>query len=221
MIECTDEFIFKKNKKRKKRNRKIRKILIFIIIFALFFSYQKFIVSESIYNTCCDYLSATSVEKINKAVTYSLLENYNYENLINIEKNSEGEIVLISANNQKINALSRKIVDYTKVEMTNTLNEGVPVPWLAFLGIGYISGVGRKVNIKTVNVASVNCEFISNFVSKGINHTLHSIYVNVTCDVNLEIPLNNKSLSSSSKVLICESVLLGKVPEFYFGNSLI
>lgn len=221
MIECTDEYLLKRKKKIKRRKKSLKKIFIFIIVFALFFSYQKFIVSESIYKTCYDYLVSSSIENINNAVLISTQEKFGYDNLINVEKNNEGDIVLISANNQKINSLSRKITEFTKIEVTKTLEKGVPIPWVAFLGIGYLSGLGKKVYVKTVNVASVNCDFISNFESKGINHTLHSIYADISCEINLEIPFNNKTISSSSKVLVCESVLLGKVPDFYFGKNML
>ena len=177
--------------------------------------------SESIYKTCYDYLTASAIEHVNTAVLLSLDDGDVYDNIITIEKNNEGEIVLISANNQKVNALSQKIIKLTNFELSSTLKKGVPVPWPSFFGLGYFSGFGKTVNLKTVNVASVNCEFYSDFRGEGINQTIHSIYATVTTTINLEIPLNNKSVVSTSKVLISENVLLGKVPDFYYGKNIL
>jgi sporulation protein YunB len=155
------------------------------------------------------------------AVTYFNENDFDYENVIKIEKNNLGDIVLISADNVKINSISRNIINLTKNGIVNSIKDGIPIPWLSFLGIGLISGCGKNVYIKTVNVVSVDCEFVSNFESKGINQTLHSIYVNVSCMISVDVPLNNEKVNATSSVLLCESVLLGKVPDYYLGKNVL
>ncbi len=221
MIECTDEYLLKKNVKRKKRKNRFIRIIIFISVFSLFFAFEKHVVSKNVFNICSDTINAIALEEINDAVSISLENDFNYENVIKIEKNNLGDIVLISADNVKINTISRNIINLTKIGITNSIKGGIPVPWLSFLGIGLLSGYGKSVYIKTVNVVSVDCEFVSNFESKGINQTLHSIYVNVSSTISVDIPLNNKKVSATSTVLLCESVLLGKVPDYYLGKNVL
>lgn len=221
MIECTSEFILKKNKIKIKRKKRAKRIIIFVLVFAFIFIYQRFFVSKTIFNTCYDYFSASAVENVNNAVLNSLNDQLKYDDIIKLEKNNQGDITLIVANNYKINSLSRDITRLSKLEIEKTLINGVPVPWLAFLGIGYLSGIGNNVYVKTINLASVDCEFESNFISSGINQTLHSIYAIIKCIINVEIPLNKKEIEIKSKILLCESVIVGKVPNYYFDKNLL
>ena len=82
-----------------------------------------------------------------------------------------------------------------------------------------MAGYGIKIDFKALYLSDVNCEFKSEFKSVGINQTLHSIYVVVVSRVNVEIPLSKKTVVCKTEVLIAESVLIGKVPEFYFNNE--
>ncbi len=221
MIECTNDFLLRKNKIKRKRNKRAKRIVVFVLIFTFLFFYQRVFVSKTIYNTCYDYLSSSSVENINNAVLNSLENNLEYENLINIERNNQGDITLIVANNYKINYLSRKITEFSKLEIQNTINTGVPIPIFAFFGVGYLSGIGKNVYLKTIDIVSVNCDFESSFESSGINQTLHSIYAVIKCELGVEIPLNNKKIHTESKVLLCESIIVGKVPDYYFDKKLV
>lgn len=217
MIECSNEYLLKKSRKKRKR----KSVIIISIVFALtlLFFYQKYFISKNVFLYCENYIKSSASENINDAVLFSL-DNLSYDSVISVEKNVNGDVVLISANNLKVNALSRKVVDLTKVTLDDKLKSGVPVPLLSFTGIGFISGYGRKVNFKSLNVGMVNCEFLSDFKSVGINQTLHSIYVNINCKIAVNIPFNNEEICISSKILVCENVIVGKVPDLYLGKNL-
>ncbi|MBE5734275.1 MAG: sporulation protein YunB [Clostridiales bacterium] len=220
MIECTDKYIWY-TKKNKKKNKRLFVFFIVFLIIAGFFLYYKSIVSKQIYSICSDYAKSYSITATNDAVLISLSNNLKYSDLIYVEKNTTGDIVLITANSHKINALSREIVYNTKNLLLNQLKKGVPIPFFAFTGIGFLSGYGNNVDYKVLSVSKVDCDFKSEFKSVGINQTLHSIYVEVLSDVKIEVPLMSKSDITTSKILICESVLIGKVPEIYLGGGIL
>jgi hypothetical protein len=54
----------------------------------------------------------------------------------------------------------------------------------------------------------------------GINQTLHSIYVNVNCELKITTPLNVQIEKISTPVLLNETVLVGKVPSVYLNGNL-
>jgi hypothetical protein len=116
--------------------------------------------------------------------------------------------------------VNKEIVSKTKSSLDAVLKDGIKIPFMAFTGIKVLSGYGKKVNFKAVAVESVNSEFQSEFTSVGINQTLHSIYVLVVCDVNLHTSIKKQTERVETKVLISESVLVGKVPEVYLGGNL-
>ena len=126
----------------------------------------------------------------------------------------------MSVNSQKINSVTREVVKKTQEILSVKVKEGISVPYLAFSGISFISGYGKTFKLKTLSVSSVLCEFVSDFKSVGINQTLHSIYVEIIAKVNIDCMFSSNLQESSSKILICETILVGKVPETYLNGKL-
>ena len=100
------------------------------------------------------------------------------------------------------------------------IEKGIEIPILAFSGISIISGYGGKVNYKSLSVSKIVGEYRSNFQSSGINQTLHSVYIDVICQIDVLFPLSKKTVEVIVPVLICQSVLVGNVPEVYLNGNL-
>lgn len=216
MIEVCEEFIYKK----KKRKKSFKGFIAFFLLIVIFL-YNKFFISKNVLNICSDYCYTYATSSVNTAILDVVTENkFGYEDLVKIEKNQSNDIVLISADWVRVNAISRQIVKSTEQELLTKINKGIPVPWLTFTGIGLLSGLGREINFKFVTVSSVNCNFTSNFSSSGINQTLHSIYVEVVCKLSVDYPFNNREIETSTKTLLAETVLIGKVPEIYLSDGI-
>lgn len=217
MIDCTNQNIWYK-----KRNRfKFKRFLVFMTAFILIISlylYYKNIVCGRIFDICNSYAQSYCAEALNQSIMQSTKENLNYGEITTIEKNSQGEIVLINLNSQKINTISSELVSNTFKILKEKFSNGIKIPILLFSGIDILSGYGTLVNLKTINVINVNCDFKSEFKSVGINQTLHSIYVIINCDVKIEVPFNKMQNTVETKALISETVIIGKVPEIYFNN---
>lgn len=222
MIECSDEKINYTCKKQCKNKRRIKKLPVFlaILFFVSLFAYFKVFVYKQIITVCDVYSQSVITESINSAVMSSFIDSVNYNDLVTIEKNNNGDIVLINTDSYKINALSRTVS--TKIEnvVKEKLKLGVPIPLLAFTGIRTLSGYGKKINFKTLSFGDVNCFFNSKFTGMGINQTMHSIYCDFEVKINVLFMFNNKEIVNHSSVLITESVLVGKVPDFYLTRGL-
>ncbi|MBE7083688.1 MAG: hypothetical protein E7373_03690 [Clostridiales bacterium] len=219
MIECTSEFIWYKKKRLKKPKKLIAFFLTFLIIISIFV-YYKTIVFNLIFDICVNYAEKYSAQSVNDAVLISLSDGTKYSDLILIEKDSQGKVILMSANSIKVNLLSREIVNNTLALVEEKLQRGIPVPFMAFSGIGVLSGYGKTINYRELTISKVECEFDSQFTAVGINQTLHSIYVNVVCTINSKAFLTSKNTICQSKVLISETVLIGEVPEIYLSGKL-
>ena len=219
MIECTNKNIWYK-KKRKKSAKRLFAFLLLLIISLSLMAYYRFLICTQIFKISSDYAYAYSTEAVNEAVLYSLSESVNYNDLMSVVRNNDGDIVLMSANSYKVNYISREITKTTSNILDRKLKGGIPIPLLAFSGIEILSAYGKEVNFKALNVSSVICDFSSEFKAVGINQTLHSIYVNVICDVKIEVPLAPQVKTCETSVLISETVLIGKVPEIYLNGKL-
>lgn len=219
MIECTDKCIWYKKHRKKRFKRCFAILLVVITVFSLFL-YYKNTVSNLIISVCDDYTYTYCTESVNQAVLKSLSNDLIYTDLVFVEKNDSGDIAIMSVNALKVNAIARDLVRSTANLLNEKVSKGVPVPMLAFFGIDVLSGYGNKINIKTITITNVICEFSSKFSSVGINQTLHSIYVDIKSEYVIELPFNKKNNNCVTSILISEAVLVGKVPDLYLNNGL-
>ena len=219
MIECTDKCIYYK-----KRNKKSYKFVfitfLLMVVFIVGYTYYNKVICDQIFKICGDYAYSCSSDCVNSAVLLSLNGNIEYDDFIKIEKNSNDEITLITTNSYKVNSLNRQVSNSTSVLLKEKLSKGVPIPSFAFSGISFLAGYGKIINLKTINTVSVVCDFLSTFKSVGINQTLHSLYIEVKSTIDIEVPFNNKREICITKILLSESVIVGKVPEIYLNGGL-
>ena len=220
MIECSEERIYYKKHRKKKFKRCFCFFLVIIIVFALFGYYKNF-VTKSIFEICYKEASAICSDSVNKSILYSIKDKTLYDELISIDKDNYGNIVLMTANAYKMNVISKGTAVKTQELLSKKLDEGIEMPYLIFTGIDALSGYGRKFYFKTFHVSSVNCEFKSNFACVGINQTLHSIYLSVKSNIIVDLPFSKEEIEYVTDILICESVLVGKVPEVYLNGKLL
>ena len=227
MIECTDAYIYCETfnvKNRKCRRNRVKRFLIFIILVILC-GYLFYHINGAVFNLvseiCEDYTYSTALSSINNAVMISLSDEIKYSDLISVEKNNDGEITLMIANAAKINSISRSVCENTEKILTEKLKDGIPVPVFAFTGIKLASGYGPAVQYDAITVVGVNSDFSGNFESVGINQTLHSLYITVTCTIDIEFLYKKRTFDCSSGILISEAVLVGKVPEVYLNSALL
>jgi hypothetical protein len=66
-------------------------------------------------------------------------------------------------------------------------------------------------------VGDVETDLRSEFTSQGINQTLHRVYLQVKCDVNILTPFDNISREITNQVLLMENVIVGNIPNTYYN----
>ena len=104
--------------------------------------------------------------------------------------------------------------------LTKMSEDGVEVPLGAFFGIEAWAGFGPRVRMKILPISNVECRFSSVFEDAGVNQTRHSIYLEIVADISIIMPSGTRNFASLTEVLICESVLVGKVPDTYLQTDI-
>lgn len=66
-------------------------------------------------------------------------------------------------------------------------------------------------------MGDVETDLRSEFTSQGINQTLHRVYLQVKCDVNILTPFDNISREITNQVLLMENVIVGSIPNTYYN----
>lgn len=161
---------------------------------------------------------------VNDAIYYTLSDEVRYEDLVTVSRDGEGNVLAITSNSFQINRIARDAAYMSQQNLTKMSEDGIEVPLGAFTGIEAWAGFGPHVNIKIIPISNVACRFVSRFEAAGINQTKHSIYLEIVADISIIMPSSTSNFASLTEVLICESVLLGKVPDTYlqadiFGNG--
>lgn len=209
----------KKNKKRKMK-LKYKFLISLIIIFVLGFIYLTTIVNPIIFNYNKAIVEHNSVDLLNNSIKNSL-SDYLYEDLVTIQKNDSGDITLISCNSSNVNKLSNAITTKCQTDLKTLENTGINIALLTFTGLPFLNGIGPKINIKTTPVGYCDSKYVSKFTSCGINQTLHQLSIIVSAKVDVLLPIKTFEIQVNTEVLVCESIIVGKIPQVYLNTGII
>ena len=68
-----------------------------------------------------------------------------------------------------------------------------------------------------LNNAKFDTEIKSEFISQGINQTLHRVYVNFNCDMAVVTPMKRYNQNVVNQFIIAEHVIVGNIPNAYYN----
>lgn len=213
-----DYAVFQKKRKRKK------KVFLLLLSLALLFGggflYFQRNVTKVLVAVSEATMRASTTVAVNDAVYYTLRDGVRYEDLVEVERNGEGDITSVSANALKINRIARDTASISQSNLKNLSLNGIPIPLGALTGIEALAGVGPPIHFRIIPVSSVACTFTSGFQSVGINQTRHSIYLNVVTDISIVMPSKTENFAVVTEILIAECVLVGKIPDTFLQSDL-
>lgn len=168
-------------------------------------------------------ITAELVDGINNAVLKILSDNdayQNYDNFIEISVGSDGNVSLINVNMLMVNLLLCDLTEKTQINVSNLCKEKIyNVPFYAITGSLMLAQLGKNIEIEVRPIGHVECKLSSKFDGVSVNQTRHSIFVDITARVKMILPLYVKDLYVSTKIVVAESVIVGKVPEVYLQNQ--
>ena len=73
------------------------------------------------------------------------------------------------------------------------------------------------MKIKVVLLGTVETDLKSEFISKGINQTLHRVYLQVDCPVEILSSYKTMRENVSNQFLLAENVIIGEIPSTYYN----
>ena len=209
----SDKLSFSKIKKRIKIVACVLAILILVI---LVFSIM---VNPVIMDTVEVKSKALATRAMNSSVADVVMSSIVYDELVTIISDEFGNISMIQANSLEINNLSKDLALTCEQRISEYGGKGVSIPMGTFTGIPLLVGRGPRIKVKMTPVGSVFCKFSSKFETAGINQTVHKIYINISANVSVIMPLSSRSFQAEQQVLISESVIVGQVPEVYLQSD--
>lgn len=208
------------------KTKKRRRILIWLVV--LFFVFLIVFILSNVTKVLKSIAEASmrsiTTVAVNDAIYYTLSDRVRYEGLVTVERDENGAILAITSNAFQINRIARDTAYMSQQNLMKMSEGGVSVPLGALTGIEVLAGFGPQLNVSIIPISNVECRFSSQFEEAGINQTKHSIYLEVIADISIIMPSGTSNFASLTEVLICESVLIGTVPDTYlqtdiFGNG--
>lgn len=203
----------------KKNKRKITIWTSIILIIGLISLMLKSSINTVISDTIELKSKALATKAMNSAIADVVINSIVYEDLVNIITDELGNISMIQANSLEINNLSKDLAQTTEIKIEEYGRAGVTIPVGSFTGIPLFVGRGPKVKLKVNPIGAVNCSFLSQFETAGINQTNHKIYLKISADVGVVLPLLSTKYNTTRQVLISESIIVGQVPEVYLYSD--
>ncbi len=180
---------------------------------------------------------------INDSVGKQLTSNLTFENLFNISKDNNGNITSIDLNPMIVNKvlttttstaiLNLKLLEEGKIEQLelpdsvivsydkDDLKKGIiyKIPTGIVFDNALLSNIGPRIPVKFSLIGSVTSNINTKITNYGINNALIEVYVDLTVELEVILPLMTDNVKVTSSIPIAIKLIQGNIPEYY-GNGL-
>ena len=204
---------------KKIKSDKARKITTIVLILAIACITIKIILGAvlPIFDTLCENRAKSIATIVSNEQATNVMKLHTYDELFSLEKDHEGNITMIRSNVIPINEIISDVANKIQEEIDNRGRENIEIALGSFTGFKLLAGRGPGVKITISSVGDVETDLRSEFTAQGINQTLHRVYLQVKCEVNILTPFDNISREITNQVLLMENVIVGHIPNTYYN----
>lgn len=200
--------------------RVIAAIVIFIAVFLVCTFYFRNNIVPVVMGSSEARVRAIGTNAVNLAATSVINGGITYDDLFTVIHGKDGDVEMIQANSPRINSIAREIANLAQANLDSLGVQTIEIAFGTFTGLTLLTGFGPDVDINILPIGTANCDFVSSFVSAGINQTVHRIYIDVYADINIITPIDEPTVTVKAEVLVCENLIVGEIPSTYLtvGN---
>ena len=203
------------NNKRNLKHKKLFKIFFILFAFMLVFGVMVKAVTP-VFNRLCSDRAKSIATIITNDETTNAITNYQYSDFIIIHKDDIGNILMLESNMKNINIVISDVANRIQKSINNTEVEDLSISLGSFTGVSILSGRGVKVPIRISTIGNVKTSVRSEFVSQGINQTLHRLYLDIETEVSVLTPFNTINENIKNQLILAENIIVGEIPETYY-----
>lgn len=202
-------------RKSPKKQKIIKLVSIYVVIVIIFGIIIRAV--TPIFNMLCIDKAKSVATIITNDETTNALMGYNYYDFIRIHKDGDGRIIMLESNMININNVISDVANKIQKHIDSTQDEDIGINIGSFTGISILSGRGYKIPIRISTIGNVKTNVKSEFIEKGINQTLHKIYLEIECEINILTPFNTINETVKNQMVIAENVIVGNIPNAYYN----
>ena len=201
------------------RKQLIRAVIIFAVLLAGFLSFR------GKYRLVIGELAQTQVKNTTSDLTNDAIArqiaagNIQYDRLVYFEKDLEGRITALKTNMGEVNKLKTDILNIINDEILALDHSDIGIPLGSLFLPELLSGRGPSIPVHILSIRNSDAVFLSDLSQAGINQTLHKLIMEVSVDVSVLVLGQTSSFTTTSEVVIAETVIVGQVPDTYLQTG--
>ena len=230
-----------------KKKPSLLTILLYIFLLSLITSFILIYYFNKVLGKNIIVYAENEVKYLTTIVINNSIKKYNQEsnsaNYLIIEKNTKGEINLISYNTKLINQATTKITEILETDLKyltqanfqkiNIKIDTIPKEYydkikectILTIPIGNITGnnllnnIGPKIPIKIKLVDNVNTIFKTKVKEYGLNNALIETYIEVKVTIAIQMPFLSKKINIKNQIPLTTQLIQGTIPEYHIGKT--
>ena len=203
----------------KRRVILFRLFLVFCAAFAVFSVLDNRL--RPVITTMAQYqCRVVSVLAMNEAVMEELNEVQDIEQaLVEVDKAPDGTVSAIEINSVEVNRLKTRLTDAVANRLLSVPKQDVCIQLGTLLGWQIMAGRGPDIPLQVVPASFVQSTIVDTLETAGINQTQHRIFIRFTVEMSAILPGYSTSVTVENEVCIAQTLIVGKVPQFYASGS--
>ncbi len=152
---------------------------------------------------------------INESISLVLKEDIQYQDLISIKEDRDGNITMMQANTFMMNKVASDVALTIQYYLKQIKTASDKIPLGNALGSQLLAQYGPKMKLTVTPLGMVNVNFGTEFEQSGINQTRHRIYLIINTSVRVMVPFSSNTINVTTYFPVAETIIVGKVPMNY------
>lgn len=198
---------------------RVSKLITFLILATLIFlGIKSFLLIEknfrpviiSIANVRADTLAT---EAINAAVTEKVARNILYKDMVLLEKDRDGRIMMAQINTMEVNRLMAETTIRVQDALKAIKGEVIYIPLGQAVDSHLLANYGPRIPVRLIPIGRVNTKVVDIFETAGINQTRHKVYLEIHAEVSIVVPFVSSVIEVVTSVPLADNVYIGEVPD--------
>lgn len=206
---------------KKKCNPKFRRLkraticVISIILFIVIFF--EITIKDRIELVIIAQIKSISYSTVDEVVSEYITNNKQLcDDMISIVYDDSNNVKSITEDASNVNIFKTKVTELSKSSIDEIMKVyGIEVKLGNFTGLNIISDIGPSIPIDVDATTTIKCKIRSEFVTAGINQTLHRCVLSVYGDIYVGNPIRIESIKFKTNFEISQTIIVGTMPSTY------
>ncbi len=154
-----------------------------------------------------------ATDSINIAISEEISPAYLYSDLISVDKDNQGRIVMAQVNTMVINKLVAETTLITQEALRAIEKRPFSIPMGEIFDNYLLATYGPRIPVKLIPMGRVNTQIHDRFEEAGINQVRHSLYLEVNTEVRVIVPFIRTPVEVYTTIPVSDAIYQGDVPD--------